>query len=397
MSTPAAAHAKAFGLLILMLSPCAMAQVVPIADVEALYSALDNPAYDGATLVLAPNTYHLSRKDAYDVDRKNLGRIELRRDMTLRGVVGDQSAVIINAYALPQDSYPQTTKDLVATGPNAAIRMGLGRNSLEWLTVQDAWKGQANIDTGLQKLDPGSTTIRLDHVSSTGSARGLNALNFGPETSGQHIDMEILNSEFYDNDIGQAQGVRIGNFQGAVGSSITIRISGSHFWNQGVGCLVVNNNAVSSKVTMESLGNRYDHNTAGMIVMGAFSSNSTRANGNTIALEIRGDSYVENTGSVGDRGGLIVMGTELASNAVAGGENNTVNVKMRDTLTLDNINADLIATGARFLMGQSATPTRNNKVTVEVKSFGTRRPVEQVNDVLPIGTKYGNTAKLVRN
>ena len=38
----------------LMLSPCAMAQEIPIADVEALYSALDNPAYDGATLVLAP-------------------------------------------------------------------------------------------------------------------------------------------------------------------------------------------------------------------------------------------------------------------------------------------------------------------------------------------------------
>jgi hypothetical protein len=396
MRTTAATHAKALGLLMLLASPCAMAHTIPVPDIEALYRAVNDPANVGATLQLARYTYRLSVTDPYGTTRPNGGRLELRRDMKLRGVVGDQAAAIISAYDLPPGSFPQTEND-VNIGPNAAVRMGLGQNSLEWLTVVDARNGQANIDTGLQRLDPGSTTIRLDHVSSTGSARGLNALNFGPATSGQHIDMEILNSEFYDNDIGQAQGVRIGNFQGAVGSSITIRISGSHFWNQGVGCLVVNNNAVSSKVTMESLGNRYDHNTAGMIVMGAFSSNSTRANGNTIALEIRGDSYVENSGSVGDRGGLIVMGTELASNAVAGGENNSVNVKMRDTFTLDNVSADLIATGARFLLGQTATPTRNNKVTVEVKSFGTRRPVEQVNDVLPIGTKYGNTAKLVRN
>jgi len=394
MRTPAAAHAKAFGLLVLMLSPCAMAQTIPISDVEALYSALENPAYDGATLVLAPNTYNLSRKDAHDVDRTNLGRIELRRDMTLRGVVGDQSAVIINAHALPPESFPQNATD----GPYAAIRLGRGQNSLEWLTVVDAWKGQANIDTGLQRLDPGSTTIRLDHVSSTGSARGLNVMNYGPATSGQHIDMEIVNSEFYDNDIGISQGARIGNFQGAVGSTIKIRMSGNHFWNQVQGCLIVNNNAVSSKVTVESLGNRYDHNSAGMIVIGALSSNSTRANGNTITVEIRGDSYVDNTGTVGtDRGGLIVLGTELASNAFAGGENNTVNIKMRDTFTLDNVNPDLVATGARFLAGQSATPTQNNKVTVEVKTFGPRRPVEQVNDVLPVGTKYGNTAKLIRN
>jgi hypothetical protein len=73
----------------------------------------------------------------------------------------------------------------VATGPNAAVRMGLGHNALEWLTVRDAVNGQANIDTGLQSLDPGTAYIRVAHIASTGSFRGLNIQNFGPQTSGQ--------------------------------------------------------------------------------------------------------------------------------------------------------------------------------------------------------------------
>ena len=100
--------------------------------------------------------------------------------------------------------------------------MGLGQNSLEWLTVLDARNGQANIDTGLQVLDSAPAYIRIDHVSSSGSVRGLNVMNFGlPAPPARHLRSTSLNSDFFDNNASLnptlAFGVRIGNFQGAVG------------------------------------------------------------------------------------------------------------------------------------------------------------------------------------
>jgi hypothetical protein len=50
-------------LFVLALSRCVLAQVVPISNVEELYSAVNNPANVGATLVLAPGTYWLSPTD----------------------------------------------------------------------------------------------------------------------------------------------------------------------------------------------------------------------------------------------------------------------------------------------------------------------------------------------
>jgi hypothetical protein len=126
----------------------------------------------------------LSATDSKGAQLPNGGRIQLQMDMSIVGVEGDRDSVVINASGLPASSFPQTVNG-VATGPNAAVRMGLGHNALEWLTVRDAVNGQANIDTGLQSLDPGTAYIRVAHIASTGSFRGLNIQNFGPQTSGQ--------------------------------------------------------------------------------------------------------------------------------------------------------------------------------------------------------------------
>ena len=81
--------------------------------------------------------------------------------MRARGVnsfiEGDRSAVVINAINLPASSFPANG---TPAGPNAAVRIGLGRNTLEWLTVRDARFAQANIDSGLQPLDPAPAVIR---------------------------------------------------------------------------------------------------------------------------------------------------------------------------------------------------------------------------------------------
>jgi len=123
----------------------AVAQVIQIPNLETLYLAVNNPANAGATLVMSPGIYMLSATDPSNVARPKGGRIELQPNMSIIGVEGDRNAVIIDASSLPASSFPQTA------GPNAPVRMGLGHNSLEWLTVRDAVNAQANIDTGPER------------------------------------------------------------------------------------------------------------------------------------------------------------------------------------------------------------------------------------------------------
>lgn len=194
----------------------AVARMIKISNVEELYSAVNDPTNTGASLVLAPGSYMLSATDSNGAERPNDGRIELQMNMSIVGLVGDRDAVVINASGLPLSSFPAIVNG-VAIGPNAAIRMVLGYNGLEWLTVRDAVNGGANIDTGLQAFDPGTAFILVAHVASTGSTRGLNILNFGPATSGQIIEADIVDCYFFDNKVTLSEGIRMGNFQGAQG------------------------------------------------------------------------------------------------------------------------------------------------------------------------------------
>jgi hypothetical protein len=387
------------GLVALALSPCVMAQTIPISNVEDLYSAVNNPANTGAMLVLAPGSYMLSASDPFGIPRPKGGRIELQPDMSLTGVEGDRSAVVINAVNLPSSSFPMTVNG-VATGPNAAVRLGLGYNSLEWLTVRDAAAAQANIDSGLQPLDPGTAYIRIAHVASTGSVRGLNVLNFGPATSGQTIEADIIDCQFFDNTLNLSEGVRIGNFAGAYGSTISVRMSGNLSWGQKQGHLIVNNRAIGSTVNVVSSGNRFYDNGAGTIIIGGLSSNNTRADGNTIDFVAHGDQFIGNSAEADfDHGGLVVLGTEDISNA-GGGSNNTVNVRLWGSRMLGNDTWDLAGIGARSLSEQTAPLSQNNHVTIEIHgdgiSQGKWQPAEYFSNSLPGVSNYGNSVTVFR-
>jgi hypothetical protein len=382
-------------LVVLGLGQGAMAQTIAVSNVEDLYSAVNDAANAGATLMLSPGTYTLSVTGPNGVPRPKGGRIELQPDMSLKGVEGDRSAVVISAFNLPASSFPQTT------GPNAAIRMGLGHNSLEWLTVRDARFAQANIDTGLQPLDPWTAVVRIAHVASAGSTRGLNVLNFGPQTSGQTIEAEIVDSHFFDNVLRLSEGVRLGNFQGASGSTVNVRMSGNVSWGQKMGRIIVNNRAMDSTVNVVSSGNRFYDNGAGTIILGALSSNNARADGNTINVEAHGDRFVGNMGATEfDRGGLVVLGSENISDVTGGGSNNTVHVKLWGCRMIDNAEADLTAIGARWVSGSTAGLSENNHVTIEIHGDGNDngrwQPVEFIADTVPDGPNYGNAVAVIR-
>jgi hypothetical protein len=387
--------------LIGILSPAAVAQVIQISNVEELYSAVNDPANTGATLVLTAGTYMLSATDLNGAPRPKGGRIELQMDMSIVGVEGDRDAVVINASALPASSFPQTVNGL-ATGPNASVRMGFGHNSLEWLTVRDAINGQANIDTGLQSLDPGTAYFRVAHVASTGSTRGLNIQNFGPQTSGQTIEADITDCYFFNNNVTLSEGIRIGNFLGAQGSTVNVRMDGNVSWGQKMGRSIVNNRTLNSMVSVVSSGNRFYDNGLGTFVFGGLSSNGTRSDGNTIDFEAHGDQFIGNTRETEfDHGGLIVVGAENDSPTGGGGSNNTVSVRLWGCRMSGNALHDLYGVGARsnFLVDGDPSLSQNNHAIIEINGAGNGngrwQPLEQFADSLPGPPDYGNSVTVI--
>ncbi|WP_395407227.1 hypothetical protein ACHMW6_11510 [Pseudoduganella sp. UC29_106] len=383
-------------LVMCVLNPAALAQTIPIGDIEELYSNVNNPANAGATLLLAPGRYVLTTTDPSNVARPKGGRIEFQPNMSIMGVEGDRTQVVIDAIKLPRTSFPN------ADGPNAAVRMGLGHNALEWLTVSGAANGQANIDTGLQALDPADTSILLAHIASTGSARGANIRNFGPQTSGQTIEADVIDCDFFENPFGVSEGIRMGNFGGAIGSIVNVRMSGNRSWGQQQGRLIVNNTASNSQVNVVSTGNRFYGNGSGTGIGGALTAGPVRADGNTINFEAHGDSYLDNTQFTEfDHGGIVVLGVENVSLEGGGGSNNTVRIQLWGVKLENNGGTDLYVVGARstFIPGVDPTTSKNNHVTVTIKGNGQGKgrwqPTIYRADSLPGTPDEGNTATVI--
>lgn len=388
-------------LIVLALYPSALAQVIQISNVEELYSAVNDPANAGATLVLAPGTYMLSAIDPNNVPRPKGGRIEFQMDMSLMGVEGDRDAVVINGSGLPASSFPTTTNG-IATGPSAAIRMGLGHNALEWLTVRDVINGQDNINTGLQPLDPGDTYILVAQVASSGSNRGLDIFNFGPNSSGQTIEADIIDSYFFDNPAGTSVGLRSGNFSNT-GGIVNLRLSGNLIWGQKQGWVIDNSASTNSMVNAFSSGNRFYDNGDGVGILTGITQGTPRADGNTVNFEAYGDQFLANTAATQfDRGGLVILGIENVSPVGGGGSNNTANVELWGCRMSDNQFADLYAVGARSNHGAvPADPSlsQNNHVTVVIHGDGNGngrwRPVVFFADSLPGTPDYDNSVTVI--
>jgi hypothetical protein len=134
-----------------------------VTTVDELYAAVNSEANAGATVVLAPGVYVLSANDATGQQRTNLGRLDLQFDMSLRGVVGDRTQVLIDANGrdesgnrlLPASSFAFTV------GRTGIIRTGRGKNTIEWLTIAGNPLAAASISTNLVETDPTDPTTPL--------------------------------------------------------------------------------------------------------------------------------------------------------------------------------------------------------------------------------------------
>jgi hypothetical protein len=374
--------------MLLITSAVLAAPQVLVSNVEELYSSVNDPANAGVQIALAPGVYMLTPTTPSGETRPNRGRLELQENMSLIGVVGDRSAVVIDASMLPQSSYQGGGPPL--TG---AIRLGRGSNAVEWLTTQNATVGAAAIEADL--VWPGPAYIRITSIASTGNIRGLDVRNFGPASSGETTNVEIHDSDFFNNTLGLGEGVRVGNFAGSTGSTVNLRMSGNRSFGNDQGRLIVNNAAINCTINVISNGNRFFNNGSGTNILGGLGGGQP-ANGNTINYVSHGDHYFDNTGFADfDRGGLVIVGGEniaIPYNA----NNNTVFVRLWGNRLFGNQVADLQAYGAKSLPATVGIPGIGNSVTVELFGTGAVPFTQLVIQSTPEEPTNSNTAVVIQ-
>ncbi|HEX6279054.1 MAG TPA: hypothetical protein VFZ49_03475 [Pyrinomonadaceae bacterium] len=356
---------------------------ISVSDVEELYAAVNDAANAGARILLSAGVYSLSPLDPTGQPRPNGGRLELQTDMSLHGVAGERTAVVIEAIGLPP---PSLTGGSVPLG---AIRVGRGRNALEWLSIRNARAGQGNI---VSTLSDGNTFyLRVAHVASSGAGNNLSLGNLGAASSGRTMEVDLVDNHLFDGVGGFRNGFRIRNE--GTGSTINVRISGNRIWNGGF-CLIVNAGAVDSAINVISSGNHYFDNGAGLVLVGGLSG----AVGNRINYSGYGDRFINNDAeSVFDRGGLLILGGDRLATGTSGVNDNVVTAKLFGCRMTGNAVVDLLAVGGRSFNPAFISTVFNNSVTLEMKGMPLRDDtIEFFADSVPDDPASKNIVKVTR-
>ncbi|MGI8786674.1 MAG: DUF5711 family protein [Pyrinomonadaceae bacterium] len=355
-----------------------------VSNIEELYAAVNNSANADSQIVIAAGVYMLSVNDPNGAARPNGGRLELQENMSLLGITDNRAAVVIDAMNLPAASYLSPL-----TG---AIRIGRGSNAIEWLTARNAVSGASNIQSDL--IFPGTAFVRVAHVASSGSRRGINILNIGAAAANAVVEADIIDNDLFDNIIAIGEGMRIGNFAGANGGSVVARLSGNRSHGNKQGLLVVDNGASNASISVVSSGDRFYENGAGTNIFGALSGSPTTVNGNTITFEAHGSFFTDNNGTTEfDKGGLVVGGGENIS-VPNGTSNNKVTVNLFGCQFSNNQLADLYAVGARSNPASIGTPGTNNTVRVALHGIGSLTEFRA--DSIPATPGSGNSLTVSR-
>jgi hypothetical protein len=369
--------------------------VVYVTTVEQLYTAVNDPANAGAAVVLAPGIYSLSRTYPAGDVRPYAGRLELQKDMSLYGVAGDRAAVVIDARGLPSRSF---TDFLPAQQRTGVIRIGRGSNTIEWLTVIGRPEAAAGIATELPGAD--STQIRVAHVVSGGSSRGVDVRNAGwADNQGRRVDAEIVDNDFFGPEFvqGMSEGIRLVNFVGADGGVIVANLSGNRTHGFQLGCILANNRSSHAVVQVRSSGDRFFANARGCLIAGGLNQGLTgAANANSTVFEASGSVFAGNRADIEgvEPGGIRVAGG-LSTNLANATSDNTVSVTLSGSPVFGNQVVDFDAFGAiqTKLLGIAGT---NNHVTIALIGLSTRIDVEAV-DSLPEDPSGTNTVTVIRS
>ena len=353
---------------------------IQVSSLETLYSAVNDPTNAGKRIVVASGTYMLDGTQAHG------GRIELQKDMTLAGQLGQQDAVVIDASNL---SAANLTDGTLVTG---AVRMGRGSNTVEWVTVQNAVKGAASITTDL--VLAGATTATIAHVTASGSPRGFDIRNFGAAAAGRVLEVSLTDNELANNAIGASQGMRVANLQGAHGASIHATLSGNYVHGSITGCLASNVATQSATVEIESKGDRFEGNGNGCVLIGGLGGASA-ARGNLVRFAAHTSRFEHNTGGLGpafpNRGGIAAYGG--ASVAANGAFDNTLELDLHSAKIDDNDGPDIAAWGA---ISSAALPAGTGNVASIVLRGASKKATVNAVDSDPAEPAGTNHVTIVR-
>ena len=364
---------------------------VHVSDVEALYTAVNNPGNAGKTIEPAPGTYHLTRLNPLGVARPNGGRLELQEDMSMSGVNGHPDQVVIDS----SDPVNGPTFNL-GPGVNAGtIRMGRGRQTVEWLTVVGGEKSAGGVQTDLVGATP---VLRIAHVVSRGSVRGIDVRNLGPEGAGRTLTVNLHDNEVTANAAATGpggQGIRFVN-TASDGASIVASLNGNRSHRNTTGFLAANQGSSGASVTIDSHNDRFDDNaTGGLILGGLQGGGASAANDNVVTLTVHAGSMARNDDDPRPpdlfSGGLNVVGG--AGTAPGSTSRNTVNVSIVGLRFSDNLNTDVKAWGAKTTA--AAPAGTHNTVTVRLQGVSAQAVTDTVDSdpPEPAGT---NRATIVR-
>jgi hypothetical protein len=361
---------------------------ITVADVEQLYTAVNDPARAGFVILIAPGTYSLSTKTPGNVTRPNGGRLELQPDMSLIGVAGDRSAVVIDMSALPLASFN------VPLGRTAGLRIGRGNNEVQWLTILGNPNSAAGVETDLADANP--THAVVSHIVAHESIRGVDVRNTTAAMSGRVIVATLEDNEFYRG----AEGIRVLNSGGAVGGQIDVTMNGNRSHDNANGCIIEHNRASSGRISVRSSGDQFTHNGLGCLIGGGLVAAPGSANSNVTVFEAHGDVFSNNTltqfanGGAIDFGGLLVLAAETPGVANSA-SHNSVTVALWGTKVSGNQHIDFEAYGGRSAANPPGISGVDNRVTVELHGVSKQLDVVATNS-LPFDAGGTNNVTVVR-
>lgn len=357
---------------------------VVVDDVEQLYAAVNNPDNIGKRLLLNCGTYVLSVNDPSGNPRPNGGRLEFQQDMSLTGIFNNRSSVIIDASGLPNSSF------LAAFGRTGPIRIGRGKNTIKWLTIIGNEFAAGGIETDLTGTP--TTEIKVAHVVSGGSLRGIDVRNIGATMVGRRIDVEIVDNEC----LGIVEGIRIVNTNGANQGQIYAELRGNLAHDFYFGLLVNNNRCTSAVVEVKSHSDKFEGNGLGGLIIGGTAATGTSVS-NSTTFEAHGSKFINNTGPVdpefNDAGGLLVLGADAFGADMT--FNNTVTVRLWGTKVYGNQNIDFQAFGSRSLANPPVLGGTNNHAVIKLHGVSKKIDVVAI-DSSPTDPNNTNTVTVIR-
>src|SRR5688572_6148644 len=264
---------------------------VYVSTLDELYTAVNNTDNVATEVILSPGTYVLS------ASYPNGGRLELQTDMTLKGQSGQVEAVVIDESSLPNSSF--RLSPTVSTG---GIRVGKGRNSIEWLTLKGGALAVTPFSVIETDLIGAETFLTISHVNMdcNGSRIGLMLRNRLDEHANRIVNVSLEHSEIWGATNTLGFGIALQNR--ISGSQINLDMKENFVHGNKIAILSFNggltNPIENCKVTITSTRDRLEGNGCAMDPSGATSGSiTTAANNNSFGIKMYGSTIRDNNPS----------------------------------------------------------------------------------------------------